>query len=209
MSRNVMSEDERKEHRRLAREKWRMANPEKDRLAKTKWNQTNREERNAKARAKTAAAKTVKPEKTAEQIAMARQERLRKRREYEKARRAANPKRIADIQRKTTAKHRERRNAEKAAWARKNAGRVLAWSRLRQLAKIQRTPTWLTTDDHWLMEQAYELAQIRTRMFGFPWHVDHVLPLRGNTVSGLHVPSNLRVIPGAENSRKGNRVEVV
>jgi hypothetical protein len=58
------------------------------------------------------------------------------------------------------------------------------------------------------MEQAYELAQLRTNIFGFPWHVDHTIPLRGRIVSGLHVPTNLQVIPGAENSRKGNRMGV-
>lgn len=72
-------------------------------------------------------------------------------------------------------------------------------------AKKKRTPIWLTDDDHWLIEQAYELAQIRSEMFGFPWHVDHVVPLRGKDVSGLHVPWNLQVIPGKENISKSNR----
>ena len=132
---------------------------------------------------------------------------LEKKRLAQKAYVLQNPERVAATRKATTRKHREMRNAEKAAWAKKNAGRVLAWTRQRQLAKLQRTPAWLTVDDYWLMEQAYELAQLRTRVFGFPWHVDHVLPLRGEHVSGLHVPTNLRVIPGAENSRKGNRVE--
>lgn len=86
-----------------------------------------------------------------------------------------------------------------------NKGKINALTVKRRLAKIQRTPAWLTEDDHWLMEQAYELAAMRTKMFGFPWHVDHVLPLQGKHVSGFHVPLNLQVIPGAENIRKGNR----
>jgi hypothetical protein len=133
---------------------------------------------------------------------------LEKKRIAQKLYTACNPEKIVATRKATMAKHRKARNAEKAAWARKNAGRVLAWTRQRQLAKIQRTPAWLTEDDYWVIEQAYELAQLRTRLFGFPWHVDHALPLRGETVSGLHVPTNLRVIPGAENSKKGNRMEV-
>lgn len=133
---------------------------------------------------------------------------LEKKRIAQKLYTARNPEKIVATRKATTAKHRQARNAEKAAWARRNAGRVLAWTRQRQLAKIQRTPAWLTEDDHWLIEQAYELAQMRTTLFGFPWHVDHVFPLRGKKVSGLHVPNNLQVIPGADNSRKGNRMEV-
>lgn len=87
-----------------------------------------------------------------------------------------------------------------------NKGRVNADTVKRRLAKINRTPTWLTEDDHWMIEQAYELATIRTKMFGFQWHVDHIIPLQGKTVSGLHVPLNLQVIPGIENIRKGNRI---
>ena len=133
---------------------------------------------------------------------------LEKKRTAQKLYTIQNPEKIVATRKSTMAKHREARNAEKAAWARKNAGRVLAWTRQRQLAKIQRTPAWLTEDDCWMIEQAYELAQLRTRLFGFPWHVDHKFPLRGKTVSGLHVPTNLQVIPGSENSRKGNRMEV-
>lgn len=103
------------------------------------------------------------------------------------------------------------RNPEKVkAYAKKtkalNSGRTLAHTVKRRLAKINRTPTWLTPDDHWMIEQAYELAAIRTKMFGFFWHVDHIIPLQGKTVSGLHVPTNLQVIPAVENIRKGNRV---
>ena len=84
-----------------------------------------------------------------------------------------------------------------------NKGRVNADTVKRRLAKAHRTPKWLTADDYWMMEQAYELAALRTRMFGFAWHVDHIIPLQGKIVSGLHTPYNLRVIPGVENVRKG------
>jgi hypothetical protein len=79
----------------------------------------------------------------------------------------------------------------------------------RRHAQAQRTPLWLSQDDYWIMEQAYELAALRTAMFGFSWEVDHIVPLQGKTVSGLHVPNNLQVIPRAENRAKWNHFEGV
>ena len=89
-----------------------------------------------------------------------------------------------------------------------NPAKVNAWSRKHQLAKRKRTPSWLSPDDHWLIEQAYELAQLRTKVFGFEWQVDHKLPLQGRLVSGLHVPHNLQVIPAKINRSKSNQYAV-
>lgn len=75
----------------------------------------------------------------------------------------------------------------------------------RRTAKMRRTPAWLTEEDYWMIEQAYELAILRSKMFGFKWHVDHVIPLQGKNVSGFHVPTNLQVIPWIENISKANK----
>ena len=74
--------------------------------------------------------------------------------------------------------------------------------------KLQRTPAWLDEDASWIIDQAYELSALRTKLFGFSWHVDHVIPLQGKIVSGLHVPFNLQVIPGFNNISKNNKFEV-
>jgi hypothetical protein len=37
------------------------------------------------------------------------------------------------------------------------------------------------------------------------YHVDHVVPLAGKNISGLHVHTNLEIVPAAQNLRKGNR----
>jgi len=93
----------------------------------------------------------------------------------------------------------------KKKWKLGNPAKVQAGTTKRRASKLLRTPAWLTQDDLWMIEQAYELSSLRTKMFGFSWHVDHVLPLQGKYVSGFHTPINLQVIPAVENLRKANK----
>ena len=117
----------------------------------------------------------------------------------------ANPDRRQEILAKNREEHREERNAYNRAWFAENSDKRAAYEAKRRATLLQRTPQWLTEDDRWMIEQAYDLAKARTEMLGFEWHVDHVVPLQGKRVSGLHTPSNLAVIPGAENCRKNSR----
>ena len=102
-------------------------------------------------------------------------------------------------------KNREKRLIQAKEWAENNKGRANANKKAYKIAKIQACPPWLNEEHHWMIQEAYDLAQTRSEMLGFSWHVDHVVPLRGKTVSGLHVPWNLQVIPGVENMSKSNK----
>jgi hypothetical protein len=83
-----------------------------------------------------------------------------------------------------------------------------ACSASRRALKLQRTPAWLTEFDKLKIQCLYSVAAMLTRENQEPWHVDHVLPLQGDLVSGLHVPSNMRVLRGKENISKHNKFEV-
>lgn len=92
-----------------------------------------------------------------------------------------------------------------SSWKRRNRPHVNAKVTERRLMQIQRTPAWLTDEDRANIKKFYELAAELTKAYGSPWHVDHIIPLRGKIVSGLHVPWNLQVLPASVNVRKGNR----
>jgi hypothetical protein len=102
-------------------------------------------------------------------------------------------------------KNREKRIKQVNEWVANNRGRANANKKAYKVAKINACPPWLNEEHHWMIQEAYDLAQTRSEMLGFSWHVDHVVPLRGKTVSGLHVPWNLQVIPGVENMSKSNK----
>lgn len=86
----------------------------------------------------------------------------------------------------------------------KNQGKRNLWTSNYRQAKEDRMPNWLTNADLLEMESIYEYCS-SLRKCGLDYHVDHIVPLRGTIVSGLHVPWNLQVIPGVENMSKGNR----
>ena len=90
------------------------------------------------------------------------------------------------------------------AWKQNNKSNVIASNGKRRATLLSAVPKWITVDELWMIEQAYELAQLRTKVFGFKWHVDHVIPLLGKNVCGLHTPYNLQVIPAKENLKKRN-----
>lgn len=88
------------------------------------------------------------------------------------------------------------------AWYRAHPESVAAKQARRRSTALQATPVWA---NDFFIKEAYALARLRTKIFGFKWHVDHIVPLNSGIVCGLHVEHNLQVIPGASNLAKSNR----
>ena len=131
-------------------------------------------------------------------------------REYLAEWRAKNPEKALAISRRwhknNAEKHRERTrqwardNAEQMSeyrkkWAEENRGKLNARDAKRRAAKLQRTPAW---NDELVMRMIYEDCPVGHE-------VDHIIPLQGKNVSGLHVHYNLQYLTAEENRSKGNR----
>lgn len=128
--------------------------------------------------------------------------------EAKKAYREANKERIAAAKKADYEKNKAARLAQKKEYRAKAHSNIIYLATLRKKAVKQRTPNWLTEHDKLRMKCMYSIAAMLTKRNEEPWHVDHVIPLQGKFVSGLHVPSNLQVMRGAENISKKNKFEV-
>lgn len=78
---------------------------------------------------------------------------------------------------------------------------------MRRARKLKATPPWLTKEHRSEIRQIYNRSQEISIKTGILHHVDHIIPLAGLNVCGLHVPWNLQIIEGKENCRKNNKLE--
>ncbi|HEY2010530.1 MAG TPA: hypothetical protein VGH23_16190 [Rhizomicrobium sp.] len=111
---------------------------------------------------------------------------------------------IAESKARTACRPEARRSARLAGsrYAKANRSKVTAHTARYRARKFNATPAWVDLQE---IGSVYAEASRLTRETGTAHHVDHIVPLRGRNVCGLHVPWNLQVIPAVENRRKGNR----
>jgi|TARA_R110002074_G_scaffold128485_2_gene268911 hypothetical protein len=92
-------------------------------------------------------------------------------------------------------KNREKKQSQWRDWYSRNKKKQLAKMNMEKAEKLKRTPTWGEKDK---IAEFYENCPDGH-------HVDHVIPLRGKNVSGLHVLGNLQYLTAKENFTKGNK----
>lgn len=99
----------------------------------------------------------------------------------------------------------ERAKERLMQWYKDNPGIRAFYKSKRKAQILQATPDWLSDFDMLKIKCIYQVCAMRNKESEVAWHVDHVVPLQGKTVCGLHVPWNLKVIPAKDNMAKGNK----
>lgn len=96
----------------------------------------------------------------------------------------------------------EKNKQHKKRWNQRNVEKCRIICNKRYSYAKQARPQW---SNKFFIEEAYRLAQMRSEVFKTQWEVDHIIPIKGLDVCGLHVETNLQVIPRSFNASKQNR----
>ena len=129
-----------------------------------------------------------------------------KHRRYSVAYIAQNREKLNELRRQYRLRNIERERKKDAEYLTKNRAKIYAKNARRRAAEKKATPNWLSFIHKAQIEEFYEIALAKNIQTGIEHAVDHIVPLRGKTIHGLHVPWNLQILTKAENSRKYNKL---
>lgn len=93
------------------------------------------------------------------------------------------------------------RAEESRRYRERDLGKHNASRKVYNLSKRKRIPAWSDLDE---IQKIYQIAQ-KMSTKNLKYHVDHIIPLNGKFVSGLHIPENLQILSSIENLQKSNR----
>jgi hypothetical protein len=96
----------------------------------------------------------------------------------------------------------------KSKWQKRNPGKILAETRKHDTRKLRATPPWLTRNQLKEIQEFYILVKELQWLCNEQLQVDHIVPLQGKNVCGLHVPWNLQILPKSLNCSKNNKLVV-
>lgn len=188
---------------RITKKAWAIANPEKVQLSRAVYVEANKE--------KIKEQKDIYVKENLEKVKASktkwRQNNLAQHNAGNKVWRENNPEKAAAAIAAWNKNNPGRKKANYEAWIRDNPDKVNALAAKYKAAKIQRTPSWLTDEHDKKTEFTYTLVKYLQQFSEENLHVDHVIPLQGKNVSGLHVHWNLQILTESENTSKGNKFD--
>ena len=120
-----------------------------------------------------------------------------------------------DKKRRYAQANKERKSLYLKEWRKKNPNYMTKYRKInkdkcayysmkRLSKKLKRTPQWLTETYLNEIQSFFTNSKKLTELHKIKYVVDHIIPLQGKNVSGLHVPWNLQIITQQENSAKNN-----
>jgi len=92
-------------------------------------------------------------------------------------------------------------------WKKNNRHKLNFYGSRRRAIKAKAMPLWLNENQLAEIREFYTLAKELQWLSEEPLHVDHIIPLQGENVCGLHVPWNLQILPRSHNCKKSNKVD--
>lgn len=117
-----------------------------------------------------------------------------------------NKEQIGQKNRANYSANKEARLETSKRWKKLNHHKVISYVTLRKKKIRLATPKWLSHQQKREIEDFYWLAKDLSAVSGETYHVDHIVPLKGKGVCGLHVPWNLQVLPADINLAKSNNL---
>jgi hypothetical protein len=120
-------------------------------------------------------------------------------RDYMKKWAQENRVKISKHKRKYRQENAERISKREAQYRANNRGEISKRKVKHRCELVDRTPGWACDDT---LKLYYDTRKALSDATGIIYHVDHIYPLRGKNVSGLHVPDNLQIIPKTRNLSK-------
>lgn len=124
----------------------------------------------------------------------------------QKAKREYYDKNKAEVIERAQSRTTEAKNSYKKKHKRANPDYYKELTNARRRRFRQATPKWLTAEQKLEIRLKYRLAIELSRRLGVPHAVDHIVPLQGEEVCGLHVPWNMEVITQEQNLKKSNKL---
>jgi hypothetical protein len=126
--------------------------------------------------------------------------------EYSKKWRNKNPEKAKEVFKKWADKNPEKIKSINRQYAKKYAWKMTAKVSKRRGLKLSATPKWLSFEQLNEIDLIYKKSKELTTSTGIKHNVDHIIPLKGKNICGLHVPWNLRIITEKENLKKSNKL---
>ena len=127
--------------------------------------------------------------------------------EYSKAYREANYESLSEKGRDYRRDNLDKITAYFKVWAQENPGKVSLHRTKRRQGLRNATPVWLSDTQIDEIGDFYTLAKDCYLVTGEAYEVDHIVPIQGKDICGLHVPWNLQVLPRDLNRKKSNLYE--